>query len=140
MRTFKALSRFVFAIFFVGAGVLHFVRPEFYLKIMPGYFPTDWHLPLVNVSGVAEIVLGAMLLFPKLQRIAGWGLILLLIAVFPANIYAYQHQQELFPDVPASLHLVRLPLQGLLILWAFWYTQPNRPRPEQPTPAPPEQS
>jgi uncharacterized membrane protein len=126
MRILKTLSRYLFATFFVGAGFMHFANPDFYLKIMPPYLP--WHLELVYASGVAEILLGAMLMFNNLQRIAGWGLILLLVAVFPANIYVYQHQAELFPEVSPLLHLLRLPLQGLLILWAFWYTRPARPR------------
>jgi uncharacterized membrane protein len=136
MRIFKTLSRYLFAIFFVAAGLMHFANPDFYLKIMPDYIPQDWHLELVHLSGVAEIVLGALLMFSDLQRITGWGLILLLIAVFPANIYAYQHQ-ELIPASPL-LHLLRLPLQGLLILWAFWYTRPDKPRPVQSVPVEPQ--
>jgi uncharacterized membrane protein len=133
MKIIKTLSRYVFAIFFVGGGFLHFAIPDFYLKIMPPYLP--WHLTLVYVSGVAEILLGTMLMFSDVQRIAGWGLILLLIAVFPANIYVYQHQ-ELATDVSPLLQLLRLPAQGVLILWAFWYTRPVRPRAVQPSPAP----
>jgi uncharacterized membrane protein len=127
--------------FFVAAGILHFKNPDFYLRIMPPYIPL--HLEMVYLSGVAEILLGAMLVlgdvaqillgakpvFNGVQRLAAWGLILLLIAVFPANIYAYQHQ-ELLP-APPLLHLLRLPLQGLLILWAYWYTRPDRARPVQ---------
>jgi uncharacterized membrane protein len=134
MPIFKTLSRYVFAIFFVAAGLMHFTNPDFYLKIMPPYIPS--HVAMVEVSGVAEILLGAMLMFSDLQRIAGWGLILLLIAVFPASIYAYQHQ-DLLP-APPLLHLLRLPLQGVLILWTFWYTRPDRPRPVQPIPAEPQ--
>jgi uncharacterized membrane protein len=134
VRNFKTISRYLFAIIFVAGGFRHFAIPDFYLKIMPPYIP--WHLTMVNLSGVAEILLGTMLMFSDLQRIAGWGLILLLIAVFPANIYAYQHQDVL--PAPALLHLLRLPLQGLLILWAFWYTRPARPRSVQPIPAEPQ--
>ncbi|HEV7998666.1 MAG TPA: MauE/DoxX family redox-associated membrane protein [Planctomycetaceae bacterium] len=134
MRIFKTVSRYVFAMFFVAAGILHFKNPDFYLKIMPPYVPL--HLEMVYLSGVAEILLGAMLMFSDVQRLAGWGLISLLIAVFPANIYAYQHQ-ELLPAAPL-LHLLRLPLQGLLILWAYWYTRPDRLPPVQPVPAEPQ--
>jgi uncharacterized membrane protein len=119
MRIFKTVSRYVYGIFFIVAGAMHFVRPDFYLKIMPPYLPL--HLELVYLSGVFEIALGAMLLVKRLAPLAGWGLILLLIAIFPANIYAYQHQDL----IPASslLHLLRLPLQAVLILWAYWYTR-----------------
>ncbi len=89
------------------------------MKIMPPYLP--WHRPLVFVSGVAEIGLGALLLVPKFSAIAALGLIALLIAIFPANIYLYQHQ-EILPASP-TLHLLRLPLQGVLILWAWAYTR-----------------
>jgi uncharacterized membrane protein len=124
MRIVKTLSRYLFGVFFVGAGVLHFLHPGFYLKIMPPDLP--FHLALVYLSGLFEVGLGAMLLIHKWARLAGWGLILLLIAVFPANIYVYRHQ-ELFPNLSPSLHLLRLPIQGVLILWAFWYTRPDRP-------------
>jgi uncharacterized membrane protein len=122
MKLTKTISRYLFGLLFVLAGVLHFVRPGFYLKIMPPYLPL--HLELVYLSGVFEVVLGAMLLFKRWARLAGWGLILLLIAVFPANIYLYQHQ-DLAPLSP-TLHLLRLPLQAVLILWAYWYTRPDR--------------
>jgi uncharacterized membrane protein len=126
MRWFKTISRFIFGLLFVLAGVLHFVHPGFYLKIMPPYLPL--HLELVYLSGVFEIVLGALLLFRRWARLAGWGLILLLIAVFPANIYAYQHQ-DILPMSPTA-HFLRLPLQAVLILWAYWYTRPDPPAPE----------
>jgi uncharacterized membrane protein len=109
----------VFAVLFVLAGVGHFVRPDFYLRIMPPYLP--WHRPLVLVSGVFEVALGVLLLVPRFSRLAAWGLIALLVAVFPANIYVYQNQQ-MFPLNPL-LHLLRLPMQGVLILWAFAYTR-----------------
>ncbi len=121
MKILKTVSRYIFGILFIAAGVLHFARPDFYLKIMPPYLPL--HRELVYASGVFEILLGGLLLIKRFAPLAGWGLILLLIAVFPANIYVYQHQ-ELVPGSPL-LHLLRLPLQAVLILWAFWYTRPD---------------
>jgi uncharacterized membrane protein len=115
----RLVSKWVFGVAFIAAGVLHFVRPDAYMKIMPPYLA--WHRPLVFVSGVAEIGLGALLLVHKFSAIAAWGLIALLIAIFPANIYLYQHQ-EILPASP-TLHLLRLPLQGVLILWAWAYTR-----------------
>lgn len=114
--------RFVLATFFVCVGIDHFVHKAFYLTIMPPYVPL--HLECVYVSGVCEIVLGLMLAIPQTCRLAGWGLILLLITVFPANIHVYMHQ-ELVPLSPTA-HLLRLPLQGVLIVWAYWYTRPDR--------------
>lgn len=109
----------VFAALFIIAGVGHFVATDFFLKIMPPYLP--FHLTLVLVSGVIEIIPGILLLVPSYPRLAAWGIIALLIAVFPANIHVYQHQ-ELFP-LPWFVHLLRLPLQGVHILWAFAYTR-----------------
>jgi uncharacterized membrane protein len=70
-----------------------------------------------------EVLLGVALLIPRLRRVAAWGVIALLIAVFPANIYAFQHQ-ELLP-APPLVHLLRLPLQGVFIVWAWWHTRPD---------------
>ena len=84
-----------------------------------------WHKELVFLSGVAEVLLGVMLAIPKTSRLAGWGLIALLIAIFPANIYVFQHQDVL--PAPPWAHLLRLPLQGVLILFAYWYTRPDHP-------------
>lgn len=108
------------AAFLIAAGVTHFVNPGFFLKIMPPYLP--FHLELVYLSGLFEIALGISLLIPRLSRIAAWGTIALLIAVFPANIYLYQHQ-EIVPASP-TVHFVRLLLQGVLIFWAYCYTGP----------------
>jgi uncharacterized membrane protein len=108
-----------FAALFIIAGIGHFVATDFFLKVVPPYLP--FHLMVVLVSGVIEIFLGILLLVPSYSRLAAWGIIALLIAVFPANIHVYQHQ-ELFP-LPSFVHLLRLPLQGALILWAFVYTR-----------------
>src|SRR5690606_13841412 len=102
---------------------------EFFLRIMPDYIPSELHRPAVLVSGVFEIALGLMLLVPRAQRLAAWGLVALLIAVFPANIYAFQHSEELF-GISQARHFIRLPLQGVLIAWAWWYTRSDAPKTE----------
>ncbi len=117
MIRIKAISKYVLAIFMIGAGTMHFVNPEFYMKIMPPYLPL--HRELVLVSGVCEVLLGVLLLFPQCSRLAAWGVVALLIAVFPANLYLYQHQ-EIVTASP-TVHLLRLPLQGVFILWAYWH-------------------
>ncbi len=127
MKIIKTVLKVAFAVFFVGGGVYHFANEPFYLKLMPDYIPASLHPAAVYVSGVFEILLGVMLLIPKTQRLAAWGLIALLIAVFPANIYAYQHSREIFPDLDPALHFWRLPLQAVMIAWAWWYTRPDRP-------------
>jgi uncharacterized membrane protein len=128
MHIVKTVFKIVFAVFFIFGGIYHFRDEAFYLKLMPDYIPRGLHLPAVQVSGVAETVLGVLLLVPRTTRWAAWGLIALLIAVFPANIYAYQHSREIFPDLDPAMHFWRLPLQAVLIAWAWWFTQPDGPR------------
>src|SRR6187402_108288 len=99
MTTIKLIVRVLFAAFFVIAGVTHFTNREFFLSIVPPYLP--WPEMLVYVSGVAEIVLGVLLLVPSMMRIAAWGQIALLIAVFPANIHMAMNPQ-LYPGTPYS--------------------------------------
>ena len=118
----SAFFRWMLAAGMVLAGVMHFVRPERYESIVPPYLP--WPAALVGVSGVCEIALGVLLAVPRTRRFAAWGLIALLAAVFPANVYLYQHQ-ELLP-APPLLHLLRLPLQAVLIWWAYRYTRPDK--------------
>jgi uncharacterized membrane protein len=76
---------------------------------------------LVYVSGVAEIVLGVLLLVPATTRIAAWGMIALLIAVFPANIHMAMNP-ELYPGTPFTALLLRLPVQGVMVAIAYWFT------------------
>ena len=119
MRRLKLILKYVFAVSFIFAGLNHFRSHEFYVRMMPPYLP--WPLALVYVSGAAEIVLGILLEVPRLTRLAAWGLIALLIAVFPANIHMAVHP-ELFPEFSSALLWARLPVQALLIAWAYWYT------------------
>jgi uncharacterized membrane protein len=120
MKAFKVVLRVLFGAFFVIAGVTHFTNRDFFTSIVPPYLP--WPELLVYVSGVAEIALGVLLMVPATTRIAAWGLIALLIAVFPANIHMAMNPQ-LYPDTPLAALLIRLPLQGLLIAVAFWFTR-----------------
>jgi uncharacterized membrane protein len=120
MRTFL---RWLAVMFFVVAGMFHFLKPELYLQIVPPGFPAP--KVLVGVSGVAEIAGGVGLLIPRLRRAAGWGLIALLLAIFPANIYMVQHPES-FNFAPWILW-ARLPLQGVFILW-IWFVAIRRVR------------
>ncbi len=122
MNRIKVVSKFVLSGFMVAAGTMHFVNPAFFLKIMPPYLPL--HDELVMLSGVCEVVLGIMLLAPPYTSLAAWGIVALLIAVFPANLYLYQHQ-DLLPASPV-VHLLRLPLQAIFILWAYWHTKTSK--------------
>ena len=116
----KEIFRWLLAAIFVFAGVSHFLWSRFYEKIVPPYLPSP-HL-LVVISGIAEIVLGVLLVVPGTSRLAAFGLIALLIAVSPANIHMALHPDR-FHLSPTALW-IRLPLQLVLIAWAFWFTRP----------------
>ena len=107
------LFRWGAACLFIGAGILHFCFPETYLRIMPPYIPAP--LAMVYLSGGAEIAGGLGLLLSRTRRAAAWGLVALLVAVFPANVHMAVN------GIPAGtspiLLWARLPLQPLLIYW-----------------------
>ncbi|MEO8727017.1 MAG: DoxX family protein [Acidobacteriaceae bacterium] len=118
------LGLFILAAGFIVAGSLHFVLPARYVAIMPPLLPAP--RLLVAVSGAAEIAGGVGLLRPHFRRAAAWGLVLLLVAVFPANLYmALAHQR--FAQLPEWALWLRLPLQIPLIWWAWLYTRRGWP-------------
>jgi len=121
MKIFKLLTILSMSIFYVHIGIVHFIDPEYFLHIMPPYLP--YHLELVYISGFFEILLGFLIIFPKYRFYASWGLILLLIAVFPANIYLAQSEiaQEGL-GVSKAVAIWRLPFQGLMIGLAYWHS------------------
>jgi uncharacterized membrane protein len=124
MLTFKLVMKWLLAVAFIGAGVNHFRNAEFYVRIMPPYLP--WHYELVLISGVFEILGGIGLLIPRFQVAAAWGLIALLVAVFPANVYMALHPEvgaERFPNLPHAVWWWRLPFQIVFIAWAYWFTR-----------------
>tara|TARA_B100000482_G_scaffold123368_1_gene89303 strand:- start:1726 stop:2151 length:426 start_codon:yes stop_codon:yes gene_type:complete len=116
----KKLVLFGLAAFFINVGIDHFINPDFYLSIMPPAFPM--HLEAVYISGFFEILGGICVLIPSLRIIAGWGLVGLLIAVYPANIYMAL-TPEAFPDIPIAILYFRLPLQFLFFYWAYSVTR-----------------
>jgi uncharacterized membrane protein len=122
MSLTKRVLLYVMAAFYIFAGVMHFVRPEYYRPMMPPYLP--WHDFLIFLSGVAEVGLGAAVLVPSIRPLAAWGIILLLVAIFPANVHIALNNVPLFgnPEGAGILNWVRLPFQAVLILWAWWYT------------------
>jgi len=103
-------------LFFIFAGINHFLKPEFYERIVPPGFPSPRFL--VTASGIAEIAGGLGLLIRPLRRVAGWGLIAMLIAVFPANVFMGLHPEH-FGMSPWSLW-ARLPMQLLFVAWVWW--------------------
>ena len=122
-KLFKMIGKLLFALLFILGGVNHFIDPNFYLKMMPEYIPM--HLEMIYISGVFEILLGIGLLIPKYSRLAAFGLILLLIAIFPANLHMALNASQ-FSEIPDIGLWVRLPVQFLLIWWAWTYTKKSR--------------
>jgi uncharacterized membrane protein len=109
------------ALLYAAAGANHLIHPEVYRQIMPEWVPL--HEAMIFISGIFEIAFALMLLFPLTRRISAWLIILLLIAVFPANIqmmldYLHEHKPGLW------LTVLRLPLQFVLIWWAYSFTKP----------------
>ena len=117
----KRILLVLFGLFFIVAGITHFTNQAFFTAIVPPYLP--WPVALVVISGIAEIGLGVALLVRRTSRLAAWGLIALLIAVFPANLHMAMNPQ-LYPDTSPTALLIRLPLQGVLVAVAYWFTRP----------------
>jgi len=117
----KKISLYIMMLLYAGAGINHFIHPEFYLKIMPSWLPA--HEALVFISGVAEVLCAVLLLFPNTRRVGAWAVIALLIAVFPANIQMLLDcKRDNNPMIWVAI--LRLPIQLLLIWWAYSFTKP----------------
>jgi uncharacterized membrane protein len=117
----KKYSAYLMGLLYVVAGFNHFRAPAFYLPGMPPWIPAhDW---MIALSGVAEILLGSMIFYPLMRRFAAWGVILMLIVFLNVHVYMLMERNTVFADVPAWILVARLPVQGLLILWAWVYTR-----------------
>lgn len=118
---------YVMGVGYVLAGVMHFVAPTLYVQIVPPPLPRP--RALVYLSGIAEIGLGLGVLFRRTRRLAAWGIVALLIAIVPANVYMATHDvviegaPEWIRDPSDAARWSRLPLQAVLIVWAWWYTR-----------------
>ncbi|PSR12468.1 hypothetical protein C8255_26575 [filamentous cyanobacterium CCP3] len=127
LKNNKTTLRIILAVCMVVAGVLHFVVPQPFIRIVPGFLPAP--AALVYISGAIEILLALGLLLPSTRRLSAWGLVLLFIAVYPANLnMAINHIQ--ISGIPDTwwFHAIRLPFQFVLIAWAYWYTRPETPQ------------
>lgn len=113
-------ARLIMGVLYIAAGTLHFLATRGYTGMVPVYLPA--HRELVYLSGAAEILGGIGVLLPPTRRAAAWGVILLLIAVFPANVTLITEHAR-FPSVPLWAAWLRLPLQLPLIYWAWLYTR-----------------
>ncbi|MDH3624647.1 MAG: DoxX family protein [Myxococcales bacterium] len=122
MTGLKLVALWALALGMIAIGVLHFVQPKPFVRIVPKYLPSP--LALVYISGFFEIAGGVGLLVPATRVAAAWGLIALYVAVFPANIYMLTHNISLNPrkPIPRWALWARLPLQFVLMAWAYWFT------------------
>lgn len=110
---------YLMATLYILAGLNHFRKPGFYVRIIPSYFPNP---KLLNIlSGLTEIILGILLCIPSCTTYAAVGIIALLIAIFPANLFMYMDDKARM-GFPKWMLLLRLPLQIVLIIWAYEYS------------------
>ena len=123
IKTIKYISVYGLGFGYLMIGINHFLDPAFFLKIMPPYLP--WHLELVYLSGAFEIILGLSLMISKLRTYAAWGIMFLLIAVYPANIYLAFNEapQKALEISPFLASWVRLPMQFILLGFAYWHSK-----------------
>lgn len=117
----KNIIRIIYGTLFIISGTTHFLFPEFYEGLIPANFPSP--SSLIILTGMAEIVLGALLIVPATARLASWGLIVLLLVMFPVFIHMATHPEQFPQFAPLGLWL-RLPLQTLLISLAYWLGRP----------------
>lgn len=129
MKILKTGMRYLLALFFIVAGINHFVNPDFYIAIMPAYLP--WHRELVLLSGATEIVAGALLLFPRTAWIGAWGVVAMLIVFLTVHVDMIVRSDE-FSKVPRWALYLRLALQVPLIAWAWWFTRRESAPAERP--------
>jgi len=128
LARYKRPLLYVMGPMYVLAGLAHFVAPDAYERAIPPSFPRP--RALVLLSGVAEVVLGLGVLHPDTREASAWGLVALLVAVFPANVHLATEDgaEAVAPEGRASTvraaSVARLPFQAVLAAWAWWYTRP----------------
>tara|TARA_A100001234_G_C12641650_1_gene392246 strand:- start:6413 stop:6856 length:444 start_codon:yes stop_codon:yes gene_type:complete len=122
MLIIKNITIYIMSFLYIIVGIKHFVDVEYFVSIVPNYI--SWKKEAVFISGFFEILLGILLLFHKTRKIAAWGIIMLLIAVFPANIYLY------VSEIPRDIlniskidALIRMPFQIPLIVISYWHSK-----------------
>lgn len=124
MKFVKHGTRYLLGVLFILAGINHFVNPDFYTKLMPPYLPL--HYGLVILSGITEVIAGAMLFYRPVIKLGAWGIVAMLVIFLTVHVHMIVHA-ELYPDVPLWGLWLRFILQFLFIAWAWWYTRPDKP-------------
>ena len=111
---------YLMAFMYAFAGIMHFMKPKAYMRIMPRYLPN--HKALVLWSGVAELVLGMGLCFPQTKDLAVYGIILMLLVFLLVHFYMLSGEKA-SAGIPKWVLIIRIPLQFGLMYWAYWYLQ-----------------
>ena len=122
MMNFKFITIIIMSCFYMNVGVKHFIEPEWFLQIMPPNFPH--HYEAVYWSGFFELLFGFLLINPMTRQLAGWGIIFVMITVFPANLYLAVTDGEAM-NISKELAWGRLPFQYMFIGLAFWHAKDN---------------
>tara|TARA_Y100001960_G_scaffold90321_1_gene97029 strand:- start:256 stop:630 length:375 start_codon:yes stop_codon:yes gene_type:complete len=123
MKKIKNISIIIMSFFYIYVGIQHFIDPSWFVQIMPPYLP--FHYEAVYISGFFEIIFGILILVPKTRYVASWGLILLLISVYPANIYLAFNEapQQAIGISQFFASWIRLPIQFIFIGLAYWHSK-----------------
>tara|TARA_B100000029_G_scaffold47055_2_gene43217 strand:+ start:2177 stop:2551 length:375 start_codon:yes stop_codon:yes gene_type:complete len=123
MKKIKNISIIIMSFFYIYIGIQHFIDPSWFVQIMPPYLP--FHYEAVYISGFFEIIFGILILVPKTRYVASWGLILLLISVYPANIYLAFNEapQQAIGISQFFASWIRLPIQFIFIGLAYWHSK-----------------
>ncbi len=109
---------YIMAVMYAAAGVMHFIKPKIYMRVMPRYLPN--HKLLVYLSGIAEIILGIALCFTVLKGFAIYGIIAMLIVFLLVHFYMLSGENA-STGIPKWILIIRIPLQFALMYWALWY-------------------
>ena len=124
MRYIKLFTIYFMSIAYTYVGVRHFIDPDFFLAIMPNYL--SMHLFFVYLTGLMEVVFGLLLAFRKTRKFASYGLIILLLIVFPANIHLVESElSQSILEVSKEQTIIRLPFLGLFLILAYWHSKNN---------------
>ena len=124
MKIIKELTILLISILYITIGINHFLKPNFYLEIVPPVIP--FKLEVVFISGFFEIILGILILFKKTRKLASLLIIVLLVLVFPANIYLYVSETpRISLNITKSQALYRMPFQLSLIIISYWHSRDN---------------
>lgn len=117
----RMFFKYLLALFWIAAGVNHFLNPEFYINIMPDYMPA--HAFLVALSGATELAAGVMVAIPRVTKWGAWFCIAHLLIFFTVHIDMIVHAADKFPEIPLAALWIRIPVQFLFIFWAWWFTR-----------------